>query len=75
MKCLSNLGISVPFAKGSYAIMGKFINVQLMVWFVTSAESQAEQGAYSVCPSTFAPIGGWGSGYKDLKTFEPVGVG
>lgn len=75
MKCLSNLGISVPFAKTTYAIVGKFINLQLMVWFVTFAESQAERGAYSERPSAYAPVGGRGSGYRDLKTFEPVGVG
>lgn len=76
MKCLSILGFGVPFAKATYAIVGKFINnLQLMVWFVTSTGSQAEWGAYSVYPSAYAPVGGRGSGYKDLKTFEPVGVG
>lgn len=47
MKCLSNLGINVPFSKVTYAIVGKLINLQMMVWFVTSAESQGEQGTYS----------------------------
>lgn len=47
MKCLGNLGINVPFSKVTYAIVGKLINLQMMVWFVTSAESQGEQGTYS----------------------------